>query len=122
MKRTFRKYAVIIIAILLAELVHAYAHSFLLKYKNGVSAYESVALSMAVAVLVFYPAFHFIEKYIVYASHKYLEATKKISGGNTLGLFIGFAIAIFLLFMAFAQVWYQRNLIDDLHHWIKGAL
>jgi hypothetical protein len=121
MKRTFRKYAIIVIAILLAELVHSYAHSFLVTYKKGASAYEAVALSMAVAVLVFYPAFHFIDKYLKYASERYLEATKKISGGNTVGLLIGFAIAIFLLFMAFAQVWYQRNLIDDIHHWIKGA-
>jgi uncharacterized membrane protein YedE/YeeE len=122
MKRTFRKYAIIIIAILLAELVHAYAHSFLQKYKNGASAYEAVALSMAVTVLVFYPAFHYIEKYIKYASEKYLEATKRISGGNTVGLFIGFGIAVFLLFMAFAQVWYQRNLIDDIHQWIKNSM
>lgn len=122
MKRTFRKYAVIVIAILLAELVHAYAHSFLVQYKKGISTYEAVALSMAVAVLVFYPAFHFIEKYITYASQKYLDATKKISGGSTIGLLIGFAIAIFLLFMAFAQVWYQRNLIDDIHQWIKGVI
>jgi hypothetical protein len=122
MKRTFRKYAVVIIAILLAELVHAYAHSFLVQYKKGVSTYEAVALSMAVAVLVFYPAFHFIEKYITYASERYLDATKKISGGSVLGLFIGFGVAIFLLFMAFAQVWYQRNLIDDIHQWIKSAL
>jgi hypothetical protein len=122
MKRTFRKYAIIIIAILLAELVHSYLHSFLVAYKKGISAYEAVALSMAVAVLVFYPAFHFIDKYLKHASAKYLDATKRITGGATVGLFVGFAIALFLLFMAFAQIWYQRNLIDDVHQWIKGLM
>ncbi|MFN6945435.1 MAG: hypothetical protein ACK4ND_10840 [Cytophagaceae bacterium] len=114
MNRKLTKYAVIVIAILIAKLIYAYAHDFLHHYTEAKSPYKSTALSMAAIVLIFYPVFHFMDKYFKKTSEKYMQATKKVAKNSYLGLFIGFGVAVLLLFMAFANVWYGKNALKDL--------
>lgn len=122
MKRKFTKYVVIILAILLAELLHAYVQSFLETYLTATAPYRSVAISMITAVVVFYPAFHFISRYIKYTSKKYVEGAQKITRKRFLGLIIGFLLALFLLFSAFSQIWYHKNPLVDLKNSIESLL
>ena len=119
--RKLTKYIVIILAILAAELLHAYAHSFFHHQLEGSSPYKSVAVSMLIAVVVFYPVFHFIEKYIHSASEKYVEGAKRVTNNRFIGLVLGFAIAVFLLFAAFSQVWYHKNPVIDLKNWLVSV-
>lgn len=114
MKRKVTKYMVIVLAILLAELLHAYAHSFLEEYLTKSSPYRSVAISMVTAVIVFYPAFHFITKYLKYTSEKYVQGAQRVTKNRFVGLLIGFSLAIFLMFAAFSQIWYHKNPILEI--------
>jgi hypothetical protein len=113
MKRKITKYMVIVLAILLAELLHAFAHSFLEEFLTDGAPYRSVAILMVTAVVVFYPAFHFIQKYLKYTSEKYVQGAQKVTKNRFIGLMIGFALAIFLLFAAFSQVWYHKNPMNE---------
>lgn len=116
MKRKLTKYIVVVISILTAELLHEYIHELLHKWlkTSGLGMYVTVLISMAVAVAVFYPAFHLIEKYVAWAAKKYVDGAKRISGGPFKGLLIGFVVAIILLFIGFCQVWYHVNVLHDL--------
>lgn len=118
MKRKATKYAVIVISILLAELIHEYIqHMFTGWVKQSqFGLYASVILSMGVAVLVFYPAFHIIETYLKFASKKYVQGSKKIGKDSFLGIAIGFALALLLLFIGFCEIWYHQNPLANLFH------
>lgn len=120
MTKKFNRYAVIIITILLAELIHAYALSFVARWKDDVSPYKSVAISMLIAVVIFFPAFKFIEKFIKGFSNKYMLKSKKVIGRNFISAVISFFLALFLLFLAFSAVWYGKNPIIDLREWMSG--
>ena len=120
MKRKLSKYSVVIITFLLALLIHAYAHSFLHE-SASIHPYGKVAVSLVIAVLLFYAAFVFTKKYLKYLSTKDNESSKKFKKANLAALAAGFLIVLFFLFMSFAQIWYSRNLIDDLRMWIAGV-
>ncbi|WMJ71852.1 hypothetical protein RCC89_01500 [Cytophagaceae bacterium ABcell3] len=115
MKRKLTKYAVVVLAIWLAKLIYAYAHGVIHHYTEvSGSPYASTALSMLAIILIFYPVFHYLDKYFKKTSQKYIQTSKKVTKSSFWGLVLGFGIAVFLLFMAFANVWYDRNLIQDL--------
>lgn len=116
MKRKMTKYVVVIISILTAELLHEYIHAMLHKWleASGLGLYLMVLISMAVAVAVFYPAFHLIEKYVAWAAKKYVDGAKRVSGGPFKGLLVGFFVALILLFIGFCAVWYHINPLQDL--------
>jgi hypothetical protein len=116
--RTLTKVIVVILAILAAELLHTYAHHYFHSYSKGTTPYKVVAISMAVAVLVFFPIFHYLEKFIHSASEKYVEGAKQVTNNRFVGLLLGFAVAIFLLFAGFAQAMYHKNVIADIKNWI----
>jgi hypothetical protein len=119
MTRKLTGIAAAILAILTAELLHSIAHSWFHHHYHISSPYKSVAVSMIVAVAVFYPAFHFLEKYVHKASEKYVEGSKAISKNRTIGLILGFSIAVFFLFVGFSMVWHERNPLIEITHWFK---
>jgi len=118
MKRKTTKYAVIIISILLAELIHDYIQELVYAWvkHSQFGIYVSVLISMAAVVVIFYPAFNLIERYLHFASRKYIEGSKKISKNNFRGLLLGFILALILLFVGFCELWYQSNPIANLLH------
>jgi hypothetical protein len=118
MKRKVTKYAVIIISILLAELTHEYIQLMFAGWvkQSQFGLYISVLLSMLVAVLVFYPAFHLIETYLKFASKKYVQGSKKIGKDSFLGIIIGFGLALLLLFIGFCEIWYNQNPLAHLFY------
>ena len=111
MKRKATKFVVIVISILLAELIHEYVQHFFHGWvqKSALGVYISVLISMAVAVAVFYPAFHMIDSYLKAASQKYIQGAKKIGKNSFIALMIGFLLALFLLFIGFSEIWYNQN-------------
>jgi hypothetical protein len=120
MKKKFTRYIVVIIAILLAALINEFAVSILKTSASVDSPYAAVALSMIITVVVFYPAFLFVNKYLKNSNEKYVKSNNKVTKRRFVGLLGGFLIVLFLLFAAFSQVWYQKNPVFDLKNFVLG--
>ena len=104
------KYATLIISILTASLVNEYLVKLVNSYyKEG--TYLSVLIGMIVTILIFVPMFGFVKGLMDKASKSYLKASKKIAKKNSTGLFVGFLIAFAILYVFFAQI---RHNIDVL--------
>lgn len=107
------KYATLIISILTASLVNEYLVRFINSYyKEG--TYLSVLIGMLVTVLVFVPMFGFVKSLMDKASKSYLKASKKIAKKNSTGLFIGFVVAFAILFVLFANIRHNIDVIGNL--------
>ena len=114
MNRKLNKLFVTSLTILTASLIAIYLIERIdVYFKNGRS-YQSVLAGMTLMVIVYYPMTTFLEKYFEVISKKMLSNSKKIAKSNTLGMLIGFSIAIFVLFIFYAQIWYGIDVIKDI--------
>lgn len=116
--RKFTRYAVFIIAILSAELLVEYLMTFLPDFESARQPYLSTLTGMAVTVFIFYPAYTIMEKFTRRATDKYVKTSRKMSRSRFKGIFLGFLLALFLLFMGYANLWYNKNPIFELRHWL----
>lgn len=114
--------AMVIIAILTANFLQSVGLLYMSDHMRGTSVYKRVALSMAAAVLIFYPVFRLLEKYIKAGSARYVKGSARLTGNKFAGLLIGFTVAVLLLFIGFSYTWYQRNAFMDFKNWLKGLL
>jgi hypothetical protein len=108
------KFFVFSLTILTVTLVAGFLKVEIDKYYKGKELYKNVLLGMLMVVLVYYPMTLFLNKFFSQVSKKMVTGSKKISKSNTLGMIIGFSIAIFVLFLGYAKLWYNYNLITDL--------
>lgn len=122
MHKKISKYAIIGIAILLAELLNAFFLLVMEKYKSGHMPYRSTAIQMIASLIVYYPVFTFMEKYIKNSSKHLITNTKKIANHNIGGIILAFTVAFFVIWVALARIWYNRNLFGDLAHWIDKSI
>lgn len=106
------KFAILSLSILSASLISDYAVSYFSSWSG--KNYKGVAMGMFVTVIVFYPLFSLLERYIKKASSSYIKSSKKMAGSSFFGLIIGYALAILVLFIMFAIVWYDLNPVRDL--------
>ncbi len=121
MKRWLVKTSAVVLAILLAELFSAWClKEFTTRFEHHYSPYKATAISMAAAVLFFYPVLEFSQKYIKGISEFYIKGTKKASGGNFMVVLVGIALALFLLFAAFAKLRYNKNVFKDMKNEVLG--
>ncbi|MGB0897399.1 MAG: hypothetical protein ACPGU9_09170 [Flavobacteriaceae bacterium] len=112
------KYATIVISVLAASLVNEYLVKLVNSYyKEG--TYVSVLIGMIVTVIIFVPMFGFVKGLMDKASKSYLKASKKIAKKNSTGLLLGFLIAFAILFVFFAQVRHNIDVIGRLSAAIK---
>jgi hypothetical protein len=122
MNKQITKYVLIAIAILLAELLGAYFFLVMEKYKSSEMPYRSTAIQMVAALLIYYPIFTFLDKYVKSGSKNLVKNTQKVARHNLIGVLLAFAIAFFFIWVALAMIWYKRNLFDDLGIWIEKSL
>ena len=122
MVKKINRVAIIVITILLGELINAYALTLFLPYKSNVHPYKSVAITMLLAVCIFYPAFSFINKYLKDFSGKFMKKSSSIIGSQLLGKIIGFMLALLLIFLALAQILYNKNGISDFFIWMARVV
>ena len=61
---------------------------------------------MVATVVIFYPLFTFLERYIKNISSQYIQKSKTVTKSSFWGLLLGFTFAIAILFVMFASVWY----------------
>jgi Na+/H+-translocating membrane pyrophosphatase len=119
MTKNLSKFAVFVLAILTAELLHLFAHHFVVDNLKGFSVYQKVAILMAISVLLFYPAFEVIEKYVHAISEHYVKGSKAVTGNKFISILLGFIVALLLLFWGFSYVWFHKNPFMDFLKWLK---
>ncbi|HWZ22991.1 MAG TPA: hypothetical protein VNW06_10080 [Cytophagaceae bacterium] len=122
MNKKITKYAIIAIAILLAELLSAFFLLIMEKYKSSEMPYRSTAIQMLASIVVYYPVFTFLDKYFKSGSKNLLASTKKIANHHIGGVLLAFALSFFLIWVALARIWYDRSLFEDLGHWIQKSI
>ncbi len=111
-KRKLTKFAIYIIAVLCAALINQYIISYVKKYVN-VEGYLLVLIDMLIVILIFAPAFALVSKYTKKLSSVYLKTSKKVSSSKN-GNLLGFTVAIILLFILYAYIRHNINVIQDL--------
>jgi hypothetical protein len=122
MNKQITKYVVIAIAILLAELLSAYFFLVMAKYKSSEMPYRSTAIQMVASLVIYYPLFTFLDKYLKSGSKTLIKNTQKVARHNLLGVLLAFVVAFFFIWVALAKVWYNRNLFDYIGTWIEKTL
>ncbi|MBP2833655.1 hypothetical protein J8281_15775 [Aquimarina sp. U1-2] len=110
-KRT--QYAVFAVAALCAALINQYIIKYVKAHINQ-QGYVLVLLDMIIVVLIFAPAFALVTKYTKKLSQTYLKTSKRFSSKRSNGTFLGFIIAIFILFILYANIRHDINVIEDL--------
>ncbi len=122
MNKKISKYIVIGIAILVAELINAYFLLIMEKYKSSEAPYQSTALQMVASLVIYYPLFTFLEKYLHSGSKNLVKNTQKIAKHNLLGILLAFCIAFGIIWTILVKIWYKRNLFEDLGNWIERTI
>jgi len=112
------KYATIVISVLTASLINEYVVKLINSYYKE-STYTSVLIGMAVTIVIFVPMFGLVGKWIGKASKTYLKASKKIAKKSSNGLFFGFLIAFAILFVLFAKIRHDIDVIANLTALLK---
>lgn len=122
MNKHFNKYAVIILSILLADLLSLYALNILNQFRAESHPYQSAAITMAVAVCIFFPTLKFLGKFLKQFSGKILKHGTKVAGNQILGQFLGLTFAILILWIGYAHAIYHVNLLKDARIWLAELL
>jgi len=111
------KYAAIVISVLTASLINEYVVKSVNSYYKDVT-YLSVLVGMAITVLIFVPMFGLVGKWIGKASKSYLKASKKVAKKSSNGLFFGFLIAFAILFVLFAKIRHNIDVLTNLMNFL----
>lgn len=106
------KYVVVIITILVASLLSDLVINYISK-NFAAHSYKNVILEMVVTVIIYYPAFSLLEKFIKKASEEYIRTSKHATKSSYIGLIIGFLIAIIALFIGYAIIKHNMHPITD---------
>ena len=114
MNNKLNKLLITVLTILVVSLVANFLKAEVEEYYRDKNIYKSVLLGMGIMVVIYYPMTILLNKYFTKLTKKYLTKSKKIAKSNSIGVIIGFLIAIFVLFICYAYVWYDINVISDL--------
>lgn len=107
------KFTVYSITILTAYLISECLVNFLNSHYKE-KTYSSVLIGMLVVLIVYFPVVTFLDKYIKRMSKTYINQSKGLSNNSHIGIIVGFLVMFFVLFVLFALVWYDLNLLEDL--------
>ena len=110
--RQATKYAIYTVAVLSAALINEFILKYVKKHIHQ-QGYILVLIDMLVIVLIFAPAFALITNYAKRISKVYIKTSKKFSSRNN-GILLGFIVAILILFILYANLRHNINVISDL--------
>ncbi|UOB18543.1 hypothetical protein [Abyssalbus ytuae] len=96
------KYAALVISILSASLINEYLLKLIKSYYEE-PTYKSVVIGMLATLIVFFPLFNFLSKWIGKVSKVYVNTGKRVSSARNIGLYVSFIFALFILFVLYAQ-------------------
>lgn len=114
MSKKLNKLLVTTLTILVVSLVASFLRGIIENYYKDRNVYKSILLGMGVLVVIYYPMTLILNKYFTNLAQIYLKKSKKVAKSSTAGVIIGFILAIFVLFCAYAYVWYDLNVFTDL--------
>lgn len=110
--RKLTKYAIYSIAVLSATLINQLLVSYIKKHIH-MHGYWLVFIDMLVVILIFAPAFTLVSKYTKKMSAAYMKTSKKVSN-NKNGTLFGLILALGILFILFALLRHNIDVIGDL--------
>ena len=116
LKRKILKYSIYAIAILSATLINQLIVDYI-KQNIHLHGYLLVLADMLVVLIIFTPAFTLVSKYTKKISAAYVKTSKKVNTKN--GNVFAVLIALALLFVFFAMLRHNINVINDLKLLIK---
>ncbi|MBC7389120.1 MAG: hypothetical protein H7329_07920 [Opitutaceae bacterium] len=104
---------ILCLTILLANILVEVITNWAGRYLKTENIFKTNAISMAVTVIVYYPAFKALNEFLKSSTKKYIVNTKKVAGGGFIGIMLAFIIALVLLFFINLKVRYD---IDIIHY------
>lgn len=103
----------IVLVLLSVDLVSTSINAFVTSLDKSINPYLLTALGMVIVVVLFYPAFEFLSQW----SHKLVEKMIAASS-NVLGrkqaIVVVALVLLFLLYVGFLFLWFNRFLLSDL--------
>lgn len=112
--RKLTKYFVVVMTFLLATLIEELALEFLIPdFNNYKNPYVATLVGMGLVVIIYYPAFLFIDNVASKLTKQYLKASKKvISKKSIYGLLVGMIVALVVLYFIFLELWFHINVLE----------
>ena len=111
--RIITKYALLIITVILGLILKGVIANWIKNFYDD-GSYLAIFIDMMVAVFVFIPLFGIVSEYTKKFSKEYLAQAKKIGKNRWIGFLIGFLIAFLILYIAYAFVKFDVNILKDL--------
>ncbi len=108
MNRRVFNFFVLAITILLVNLLTTFIADYLMEYKGGINPLKFTAIGMGVIVVVFYPAFEYLNGIVEKFTTRFLKKGDNLFG-RTLGVYITFLTLLFILYCIYAHIWFNVN-------------
>lgn len=110
MLRKLTKFAVFTMTILFATLVKDYIIKLLNeRIDKGLTA---VWIIMAVTIVIYYPLFTIVDKYVKKLAEGYVKGAKNAVKSSLSGVLIALGVAILICFVAGAYIWFDINVFN----------
>lgn len=111
MNRRIFNFLVFVITILLINLITNYIADYFIKnYKGHTSYLKFTAIGMGVIVLIFYPAFEYLNGIVEKITSRFLKKGNNLFG-RILGVYIAFFVMLFVLYCLYARVWFDVSVV-----------
>lgn len=111
MNRKIFNFLVLVVTILLINLLTNFIADYLImKYKGQTSYLKFTAIGMGAIVLVFYPAFEYLNGIVEKITTRFLKKGNNLFG-RILGVYITFFVLLFILYCIYARIWFDVNVV-----------
>ncbi len=110
--RKFKTWIIFCLTVLSADLLAEIAVVWVSDYTKSHNPYKAAAVSMAVAIVVFFPAFQLIDLIVKKSAKKYVAKTRDAVGGGFYGLIFAFIIGLAILYGFYLKVKFGINIVE----------
>ena len=108
------KLAILVIFVITASILETLLGDYIESFVPSTGTYLAILIDMLILIFVFIPILTVLEPILEKISKSYVETSKKLGGTRRKGLIIGFIIIFIILFIAYAYVNHDFNVIQDL--------
>jgi hypothetical protein len=115
MYRIAFRFVVTTLTILTANLLTTVLSDYMVSYKYSTKPVIFTLIGMVIIVVVFYPLFIKLEKWVEDFSVKILKSGKTLTG-KYIGLASTFIVGILVLIYFYARLWYNIDILRILLH------
>lgn len=112
MNRKIFNFFVFSVTILLVNLLTTFVADCFMKYKGQTNNLKFTAIGMCIIVLVFYPAFEYLNGIVEKITSRFLKKGNNLFG-RILGVYITFFIILFILYCIYAHIWFDVNVVKE---------